>query len=98
VSSTDDVDRMGKAGGGMTAGASAPRACLAVVGSVVCFALLIERTGLIPAVIATVLVASRGSRDTSARDAIVFGVCLAVAMSVLFVVLLRQPLAVLPRR
>jgi hypothetical protein len=82
VSSTDDVDRMGKAGGGMTAGASAPRACLAVVGSVVCFA----------------LVASRGSRDTSARDAIVFGVCLAVAMSVLFVVLLKQPLAVLPRR
>ena len=78
----------------MIASASPLRAWLAVIGSVVCFALLIETAGLIPAVIVTVLVASRGSRDTSMRDAIVFGVCLAVAMSVLFVVLLNQPIPI----
>ena len=65
-----------------------------MIGSVVCFALLIETAGLIPAVIVTVLVASRGSPDTQAREAVLFGVCLAVAMSVLFVVLLNQPLAI----
>ena len=78
----------------MIASASLLRAWLAVVGSVVCFALLIETAGLIPAVIVTVLVASRGSRETHAREAVLFGICLAVAISVLFVVLLNQPLAV----
>jgi hypothetical protein len=70
-------------------------AWLAVVSSVVCFALLIETAGLIPAVIVTVLVASRGSRDTTAREAVLLGLCLAVAISALFVVLLNQPLAIL---
>ena len=79
----------------MISGASPIRAGLAVIGSVVCFALLIETAGLIPAVIVTVLVASRGSRDTKAREAVLFGICLAVAISVLFVALLHQPLAVL---
>ena len=78
----------------MIAAASRLRAWLAVIGSVVCFALLIETAGLIPAVIGTVLVASRGSRDTPAREAVLFGLCLAVAISVLFVVLLNQPLAI----
>ena len=78
----------------MIAGASPLRAGLAVTGSVVCFALLIETAGLVPAVIVTVLVASRGCPDTHVREAVLFGVCLAVAMSVLFVVLLNQPLAI----
>ena len=85
---------MGKAAGQVISSASPLRAVLAVIGSVVCFALLIETAGLIPAVIVTVLVASRGSPDTQAREAVLFGVCLAVAMSVLFVVLLNQPLAI----
>jgi putative tricarboxylic transport membrane protein len=89
------VDGVGKAAGVMNASASPFRACLAVIGSVVCFALLIETAGLIPAVIVTVVVASRGSRDTHVREAVLFGVCLAVAMSVLFVVLLNQPLAII---
>ena len=73
-------------------GSAAPlRAWLAVVGSVVCFALLIETAGLIPAMIVTVLVASLGSRDTHVREALLFAVCLAVAMSVLFVIVLDQP-------
>ena len=79
----------------MIASAALLRAWLAVISSVVCFALLIETAGLIPAVIVTVLVASRGSRDSQAGEALLFGICLAVAVSVLFVVLLNQPLAIL---
>ena len=85
---------MGKAAGEMISSASPLRAWLAVIGSVVCFALLIETAGLAPAVIVTVLVASRGSRDMRTREAVLFGICLAVVMSVLFVVLLNQPLAI----
>ena len=85
---------MGTAAGEMIAGASPLRASLAVISSVVCFALLIETAGLLPAVIVTVLVASRGSRVTHVREAVLLGVCLAVAMAVLFVVLLNQPLAI----
>lgn len=79
----------------MIASAALLRAWLAVIGSVVCFALLIETAGVILAVVVTVLVASRGSRDTPVREALLFGICLAVAISVLFVVLLNQPLAIL---
>jgi len=79
----------------MRAGASLLPPWLAVIGSVVCFALLIETAGLIPAVIVTVLVASRGSRDTPVREALLFGVCLALAVAVLFVIALNQPLAIL---
>ncbi len=88
------MDGVGKAAGEMITSASPLRAWLAVIGSVVCFALLIETAGLVPAVIVTVVVASRGSRDTHVREAVLFGVCLAVAMSVLFIVLLNQPLAI----
>lgn len=79
----------------MMPSASLLRAWLAVISSVVCFALLIETAGLIPAVTVTVLVASLGSRDTKAGEAVLFGICLAVAISVVFVVLLKQPLAIL---
>jgi hypothetical protein len=79
----------------MIANASPLPAWLAVIGSVVCFALLIETAGLVPAVIVTVLVASRGSRDAQAREAVLFAIGLAVAISVLFVVLLNQPLTIL---
>lgn len=89
------MDRVGQAAGEMIASAALLRAWLAVIGSVVCFALLIETAGVILAVVVTVLVASRGSRDTPVREALLFGICLAVAISVLFVVLLNQPLAIL---
>jgi hypothetical protein len=81
---------MGEAADAMIARASL-RPWLAVVGSVLSFALLIETAGLIPAVIATVVVASRGSRKTALREALLFGVCLAVGMAVLFVIVLGQP-------
>jgi putative tricarboxylic transport membrane protein len=72
-------------------GSVAVRPWLAIVGSVLSFALLIETAGLIPAVIVTVLVASRGSRAIAMREALFFGVCLAAAMSILFVLVLDQP-------
>jgi hypothetical protein len=78
----------------MIATGSLLRAWLAVVASVVCFALLIETAGLLPAVLATVVVASRGSPDTRVRDAVLLGIGLAAAISVLFVILLNQPIAI----
>jgi hypothetical protein len=71
------------------------RAALAVMGSVVCFALLVERAGLVPAVIVAVIVAARGSRDGNPREALLLAAGLAVAASVLFVVLLNQPFAII---
>jgi hypothetical protein len=55
------------------------------------FALLIERAGLIPAVMMTVLVASLGSATLRIRDALLLSMCMAVAMAILFVGLLDQP-------
>jgi hypothetical protein len=74
----------------MTA-ASGFRPCLAIVGSVLAFALLIEKAGLIPAVIATVLVSSLGSRQVRIREALILSLFLAVAMALLFVGFLDQP-------
>jgi hypothetical protein len=71
---------------------TAVRPWLAVVGGVLSFALLIETAGLIPSVIVTVLIASRGSGETPLRQALLFGVCLALGMSVLFVMVLGQAL------
>jgi hypothetical protein len=71
------------------------RPCVAITGSVLMFALLIEKAGLIPAVTVTVVIASLGSPDVRIRDALMFAVCLAAAMSLLFVSLLDQPFTLL---
>ncbi len=71
------------------------RPCLAIVGSVLTFALLIERAGLIPAVMATVVIASLGSTTFRVRQAVVLALWLAAAMSILFVGFLGQPLALI---
>ena len=88
------MDHLGKAAGQMTPTASLLRAWLAVVGSVVCFALLIETAGPLPAALATVVVASLGSPDTQVRETVLLGMGLAAAISVLFVILLNQPIAI----
>ena len=88
------MDHLGKAAGQMIPTASLLRAWLAVVGSVVCFALLIETAGLLPAALATVVVASLGSPDTQVRETVLLGMGLAAAISVLFVILLNQPIAI----
>jgi hypothetical protein len=74
----------------MTAG-SGLRPCLAIVGSVLAFALLIERAGFLAAVMLTVLLASLGSRELSVRQALILAVAVAAVMAVLFVGLLDQP-------
>ena len=75
----------------------AMRPWIAVIGSVVSFALLVESAGLIPAVVVSVVVGSRGSPLTNIREAIAFGIGMAVAMSILFVGLLGQPMALVAR-
>jgi hypothetical protein len=67
------------------------RPCLAIIGSVLAFALLIKRAGFLMAVMSAVLVASLGSRELGVRQAAIFAVAVAIVMAVLFVGLLDQP-------
>ncbi len=69
------------------------RACVAVAGSVVAFAWLIERAGLLPAVVATVFIASIGAAGAALRRTMTLAVCLAAAVWLLFVIFLDQPFA-----
>ena len=69
---------------------------LSVTGSVLLFSLLIENAGLVPAVAATVVVASLGSRSGSIREAFLLAAVLAAGMSLLFVGLLDQPFTLFP--
>ena len=71
---------------------SAVRPCLAIAGSVMAFALLIERAGYLAAVVLTVLIASLGSRELNVRQALMLAVMVAAVMALLFVGLLDQPL------
>lgn len=79
----------------MTANA-ALRPCLAIAGSVLAFALLIERAGFLVAVMSAVLVASVASREFSVRQALMFAAALAGVMALLFVGLLDQPFIIAP--
>ena len=67
------------------------RSCLAAAGSVLTFASLVERAGLLPAVVATVIVASLGDVQRRTRRTLILSVCLAAAVWLVFVVLLDQP-------
>jgi hypothetical protein len=71
---------------------TAIRPCIAIAGSVVTFALLIERAGYLAAVLLTVLVASFASRELSLRHTLLLAAGVAAVMAVLFVGLLGQPL------
>ena len=94
-----DVDGLGTASA-RVAGMTTPpalRPSLAICGSVMTFALLVERAGFLAAVMLTVAVASLGSRELSARQAIVLAVAVATAMAMVFIGLLDQPFALGPR-
>ena len=93
----DLVDGLGTAAtlDTMMAG-SAVRPCLAIGGSVLAFALLIERVGYLAAVISTILIASFGSRELNARQALTLAAIVTAVMAVLFVGLLDQPLHLVP--
>jgi predicted neutral ceramidase superfamily lipid hydrolase len=88
----DSLDRLGPPAGSrdMTHPA-ALRACLAISGSVLAFALLIERAGFLPSVMATVLVASVGAGTLRLRQALLLASIVAAVMAVLFVGFLHQP-------
>jgi hypothetical protein len=70
---------------------------LAVCGSVLAFALLIERLGFPATVMLTVLVAAAGSREMNSRQSLLLAVVVAAAMTAVFVGLLDQPLSLVPR-
>ena len=87
------MDRLGK-----TADVTATngfRAPFAIVGSVLVFACLIERAGLFPATFASTLVATFGAGRMPFRRAVVYALCLAVGLSLLFVYGLHQPISLL---
>ena len=93
------VDGVGTAPGrGFSMSATpALRPGLAVCGSVLAFALLIERLGFPATVMVTVLLASAGSRQMNGRQSILFSVVVAAAMTAVFVGLLDQPFLLAPR-
>jgi Tripartite tricarboxylate transporter TctB family len=90
------TDRAGPEAGVVRVNSSlAWRPLLAIGASVVSFALLIERAGFVPAVVATVLVASVGAGTLSTRQALVLAIVVAGVMALLFVGLLDQPFTLL---
>ena len=95
----DSVDGLGAASARRTGMTMPPavRPSLAICGGVMTFALLVERAGFLAAVTLTVLVASRGSRELSASQAVVLAVAVATAMTIVFIGLLDQPFALGPR-
>jgi hypothetical protein len=71
------------------------RPCLAVGGSVLIYALLVERAGLLLAVVATVFVAALGSSPVEPRKTLILAVGLAAAVALVFVGLLGQSIDLL---
>ena len=67
---------------------------LAVLAAIVACGLLIERAGLIAAVVAVVAVASLATKAMRPLEAVVLAVAMAALCWLLFVVLLGQPLSV----
>lgn len=65
---------------------------LAIAAALGCFALLAERIGLVPGVLATIIVASLPDRSLSMRGKIVLGLIVALACWVIFVELLNLPI------
>jgi hypothetical protein len=71
--------------------ASALRSCVAIPGSVVAFAILIERAGFLPAIVATVMISSVGAGTLTLRQALLLAASVATALAFLFIGFLNQP-------
>ena len=67
------------------------RSCLAIAGSVLVFAILIERAGFLPAIVATVMTSSLGAGTLTLRQALLLAASIATALAFLFIGLLNQP-------
>ena len=72
------------------------RPLMAVLGSVLVFAALLDVAGLIPATLCMVLVAAVGSQETRWREAAIASVVLAVSATLIFVKGLGMPMKILP--
>jgi len=72
------------------------RPALSITASVLAFAVLIEDAGLMPAVAATIVLASFGSPGVPLRQTLVLAAVLAAALALLFVGLLDQPFILFP--
>ena len=68
------------------------RPFLLVTGSVIAFAAVIGRGGLLPAIFASVVISALGSRDARLGQSVALGVCVAGIVALLFVGLLGQPM------
>ena len=68
------------------------RPCVLVTGSVIAFATIIERGGLLPAVFVSVMIAAFGSRQARLGQNITLSLCVATAIALVFVGLLGQPM------
>jgi putative tricarboxylic transport membrane protein len=64
--------------------------------SFVVYGVLVEHVGLIIAILAQVITAHFGSRETKLRESLIIGVVLALSSSVVFVWLLKIPVNLLP--
>jgi hypothetical protein len=71
------------------------RSCAAISGSVLAFAFLIDRAGLIPATAVATFVASAGARTFDVRKALILSIVAAAGMAVVFVGLLNQSFTLL---
>lgn len=72
-----------------------PRPVVLVVASVLAFAVVFDRLGLVPAVLASVFVANWASQENGWRSSVAVGVVLALFSWLLFVVALKLPMPVL---
>lgn len=79
--------------GGHFVGGLYLRPVLALCAAIVSFAVLLEETGLVPACLATALIAGFGSRETTFLSSLVVAVVMAVSCSLLFVEFLGLPMA-----
>jgi len=68
------------------------RPVLVICGSVLAFAGLIENAGLLPAVVANVVIAAFGFRGARWKEVLVLALVLTAAIAGLFVSLLQQPM------
>jgi hypothetical protein len=68
------------------------RSVLAVLGSIASFGVLLPTFGLIPAILATVMIATRGDRDARLAPSVILAVTVAVAAWLVFIEVLGLPM------
>ena len=70
------------------------RAALSVLLSIAAFGLLLERLGLVPAIVVAVLIATRGDRDARLSISLVLAAAIALVCWLVFVVVIGLPMPV----